>query len=65
MNEAQIINELEEIRKILPGSKNHRMNDLIELLISFTQIQTLEQICISTINIANMQYSFKDPQRNQ
>ena len=64
LNEAQIINELEEIKKIFPGSKNFRMNELIGHLISFTQIPTFEQICISTINIANMQYTFKDPQRN-
>ena len=60
LNEAQIINEFEEIKQIFPGSKIHRINDLIDHLISFTQLQTFEQICISTINIASMKYSFKD-----
>jgi hypothetical protein len=36
LNEAQIVNELEEIKKIFPGSKNYRMNELIGYLISFT-----------------------------
>jgi glycine betaine/choline ABC-type transport system substrate-binding protein len=36
LNEAQIINELEEIKKVFPGSKVRRMNELIEHLISFT-----------------------------
>jgi len=54
LNEAQIINELEEIKKIFPGSKVRRMNELIEHLMSLTQIPTYEQICISTKNIASM-----------
>jgi hypothetical protein len=32
MNEPQIISELEEIKKILPGSQNNRMDELIGLL---------------------------------
>ncbi len=42
------------------------MNNLIEILISLSQISTFKQICISTINIASMKYSysFKDPQKN-
>jgi hypothetical protein len=36
LNEVQIINELEEIKKVFPGSKVRRMNELIEHLISFT-----------------------------
>ncbi len=40
------------------------MNELIEHLMSLTQIPTYEQICISTKNIASMQYTFKDPQKN-
>jgi hypothetical protein len=54
LNEAQIVNEFEEIKKIFPGTKNLRMNELIGHLISFTQIPTLEQICVGTINIAKM-----------
>jgi hypothetical protein len=65
LNEAQIVNELEEIKKIFPGTKNSRMNELIGHLISLKKIPTFEQVCISTINIANIQYTFKDPHKKR
>ncbi len=37
------------------------MNELISHLISFIKIPIFEQMCISTVNIAKMQYTFKDP----